>query len=468
MRTRLLARALVLFALVVVGAPVAQADDPLLALLRRLRATEDPEQRIVLLGTLAATNVSRAAEAVADVVQRDPELKVRRAAVGALAAMPLLDIEERLVALALKGGPRLVRATIARVFMDRPGGAALLVSRLQEPRTVPIERTLLIELLTRFHDDASLSALLTSARDPDPGVREAAWRALAERKDGLPQRSMVMGRLLAQALVDDTGLEVLDAFEPMLTAEHVPLLQPLATAPDHEVRLATRALIVRLNEEARQGAAAPRPAPPPQPPAPVGPADRYGGPKRPVHEEEVPPPPGSAKDRFDLVYACDCTASTYNSLIVLKKRILREFLSLKRLGASVRIGFVGYRDVDANRDRLDPADILLPTPNVRRVEAFFKRLESGGIDRNGASLAFALRTSLAQVPWRWNARRELQVLADDAMDDPKDAILTVGTHFRSDDIVAHIVYVRRTRLTVPPEFYALAAAGGRPDLELLD
>jgi hypothetical protein len=467
MRPRLLLVAVALCATFAHGAPHAAADDPLLTLLRRLRATEDPEQRIVLLGTLAASNVARAAEAVADVAHRDPELKVRRAAVGALAAMPLLDVEERLIALALKGGPRLVRATIARVFMDRHGGGASLVKRLQDPRTVPIERTLLIELLARFDDDATLSALLGSARDPDPGVCEAAWRALAQRKDGLPQRTLVVGRLLAQALVDDMVLEAFDAFDPMLTVEHVALIEPLAAARDPEVRHAARALILRLRDAARKEAATPKPSAPPQPPVPEGPAGRYGGPKRPVHEEEVPPPPGDPTQRFDLVYACDCTASTYTSLIVLKRRILDEFATLRRLGANVRVGFVGYRDVDVNRDRLDPADILLPTPNVRRIQAFFKRLESGGIDRNGASLAFGLRTSLGQMPWRWNARRELQVLADDAIDDPKDAILTVGTHFRADDVVAHVVYVRRTRLNVPPEFYALAAVGGRPELELM-
>lgn len=442
------------------GAP-ATADDPIHTLLRRLRATDDPLERLRLLEPLAASGVERGASALVDVVLRDPELSVRRAAVTALAGMRLEAAGKMLLSLVGAGGPRQVRETVADVFRTRPGGIAALLGRLQDPAATQVERVLVLEALARYEDDASRAALFERSRDADPAVREAAWRALALRRDAKDARLLLIAQLLRHSLEDGSALEALDAFEPALDASLVPALEHLAASPDAEVQDAAEALLACIPPP-------PPPAPPVAPGAPApAPDDRYAKPKQPVDDESVPPP-GMARPKYDLVYVCDVTGSTTVTLPLLKQRILDETAAFGRLGASVRVGFVGYRDVDVNRDQLHPEDILLLTLDRARLKAFLARLGAHGIDRNGASLAPALRVSLDRMPWRWRARREVQVLGDDDADDRADAILTVGMHFRADRTRTRVLYVRRTRNSVPPEYFDLAKAGGTVRPELLE
>jgi hypothetical protein len=255
----------------------AHADDPILNTLRRLRASDDPVERIRLISSLAATGIERGVVALMDVVQNDPELKVRRAAVTALAGMKHESVAERLVELVGLGGPRRVREIVAQRMRERKDGAELLVRRLDRETVTAVERALLLEVLAGFDDDLSRSVILTRCRDQDPGVREAAWRALARRDDAGTLRSTLIDRLLSLAPRDGSGAEVLDAFGDVMTSAHVPALERLAVASDDiEVRSAAEELILRVRDLPPDG---PPKAAGAQPPA--KPDDRYAKPDQP-------------------------------------------------------------------------------------------------------------------------------------------------------------------------------------------
>jgi hypothetical protein len=64
------------------------------------------------------------------------------------------------------------------------------------------------------------------------------------------------------------------------------------------------------------------------------------------------------------------------------------------------------------------------------------------------------------MPWRWDARREVALLADTGCDDAAAAGRTVSLHHRSDGTRTRVAYVLRTRGRMPTEYDDLARLGG--------
>ena len=447
--TRLAFAGAVLSWLAAVGAPALAGED-----VREFRAAlsheKDPERRIALLPRIAAVGGTAAALALAEILENDPDVRVRAAAARALGRTDAEKVIPLLVERAREGGPSLSRAAVARALSERHGGDAKVLEVLSDPKTSEGDRVLLLRSLAFFADAATRAALVAAAGAEAFSVRDAAARALAVRRDARGECLAALLRLLNEARGREAVLSALDAVEPALDVSMRPVLERIAASTDAAEREAATYLLAALTrlEAANAPGAAPKP-----------PADRYA---RPV-EDDGDTPYGrrhpSQRARYDIVYTIDATGSTTMTLEGLRDRILDEMALLLRLGASVRVGVVAYRGGHGTEARRS-MDILLPAFDPDRVAAFLRELKPGGVDERGAAVTAALGEALDRIPWRWDARRDVHLLADSVCDDPATAFATVSVHFRGDDTRTSICYVLRTRTKMPPEYADLARLGG--------
>jgi len=447
--------ALLVAGLCALGARAVAGDTAVERAIAALGRAKDPDERLRQVRRLQLLGGERASAALARLVGHDPVALVRAGAARALGFIASEDALELLLAAVVDGGPRIVRVALAEAVRRRAGEPALL-ARLADRRAPARERPLLLAALGSFADEPSLAVLVEHAGGADPALRDVALRALAVRADGRSEAEGVVRRWLENGRTPDELHAVLDVAELLVTPDMKPGLERVASFLDPALRESATWLldVLRVRQMAADHKEVER-----------APEDRYGkGSDHPV-DEPPPTPPGRA--RFDFVYVLDATGSTVATLPLLRTRILEEMALLVRLGSSVRVGVVAYRGGRSGSDRARRFQVLPPSYDPQRVRAFLEALESGGVDDRGASVALALEEALACTPWRWNARRSVQLFADSRCDDASRAALAVGVHFDADRTRTGIAYVLRTRTKMPPEYADLARLGGTGAPELL-
>ena len=77
-------------------------------------------------------------------------------------------------------------------------------------------------------------------------------------------------------------------------------------------------------------------------------------------------------------------------------------------------------------------------------------------------------TLLDRMGWRWNASRCVHLIADSKCHDPRTAKLVVRVHFAADTTRTRVVYVLRTRRSIPDEMKEIARLGGTGVVEVLE
>jgi hypothetical protein len=312
---------------------------------------------------------------------------------------------------------------------------------------------LALEALAWFEDRDTLERILSLSQGPADAVREVAWRTLARRRDAPAERRVAMIRVLAEARDAAAALAALDALLPAAHPDLKPIVERHAASLEPAVQSAAVHFLARVaatEEGAKPGGGGPPP-------------DRYAPPGGPP---EPPPPDAPPRARYDFVYALDVTGSTVATLPGLKTKVLDEVALLDRLGASVRVGMVAFRDGPRGGD-LAAFEILPPTFDRPRLEAFVRALEPRGVDASGAAIASALHEALDRTPWRWDAVRQVQLYADTGLDDARAAGETVEAHYRADATRTRVAFALRTRGVVPPGLADLARRGGTGTVELL-
>ncbi len=442
---------------------MAVADD---AALRKATAdlakAKDPKERLALVRVVMDVQGKRAARLLAKLVRDDPSIDVR---VGAARALGLIRAENALdlvIERVLRGGPRDVRAELARAVYRRTGGRDALLGALGKQRTGRLGKGLILRSLWPFDDETTHASLLEHVQGDDDYLRGEALHALVAR-DG--DRGKLVKRLL-RLLIESGGVDrvmpVLDAAESVL---HPSMRGPLASLQRSKhtpVREAADHLLValeKLETTAKQG----------EEEDAVDPEDRYdpgkAGRRTPPRETT----PGThTRPRFDLVFALDATGSTWGTLPEIKDRILREMDMLIHLGSSVRVGIIVYRGGRSETGKAQRFQMLAPTWDPNRVRAFLGRLKSGGVDDRGAPVAQALDDALDRVGWRWAAKRTVRLYADSRIEDPRRALRTVAIHYEADRTKTRVVYVLRTRTKMPPEYEELARRGGTKTPTVMD
>lgn len=457
MRARLRLLAAVVVGVASLAHPTRAADDVVLAIKAELRHAATPADRINLLPRLAALETPGAALALAERLRSDPDARVRAAAARCLGTSRAEGASGLLITAAEEGGPRVVREAVARALSRRPGGVERVVEALEAPGTSEADAVMLLMALAGFHDPVTLAFVLARAKSPSREVRNAAVRVLSMRRDARDVRLQAVLRALGDARDDEDVLTGLDAADALLD----PLLEPAvrlhAASPHPAVRSSATYVLARI----RAASAAPAKAPAPGAAHHGLPDDRYAPPDDGAEPpgETVPTPFLVPRGRVDVVYAVDVTGSTAATFDMLRRRIADEMALLTRVDVSLRVGVVAYRG-GHGPDARKFMSVLPLCFDLSRVTAFLDKIDNQGVDDHGAAVASALRVALDLACWRWDATRDVHVLADSGCDDVEDAKLRIGVHFQGDGTRTSIAYVERTRTRVPVELDELARIGG--------
>jgi hypothetical protein len=429
-----------------VGSP-ARVRDELRELARALRELPDPAERLERIPRLVELENSRTASILARLVREDPDATVRLAAAEALGPMRTDNARKLLLEALLHGNIASVRSSLARGLASREDGLSTVLTALEEVKGDVLARQLLLESLVLFDDDAARATLLRHASGKDPDLASVALRALRRSERG---RALLVPRL--RAILEksrDRGvlLEAVDLLEDLEEPSMRPLVERLKTFLEPDVRRAAAHLAARLKhvEAVRR--------------ARLKAESGYGA--------RTPPPPPPARPRYDLVFVVDVTGSTVVVLPELRERIRREMRLLRSLDASIRVGIVGYRMWKNLSAHVTPYEILPLTFDGERVERFLEDLRSRGPDSRGANISGGLQQGLARMSWREEAFRFAVLVADGPCHDETRAKNLVNVHFRGGATRTRVLYVLRTRRSVPPEMEELARGGGTSLVELL-
>jgi HEAT repeats len=440
-------RALLLLLILPLGAPKRPADE-LRDILQALRGAVGVDERIELAGRLAGLNDSRAAGHLARLVRQDPDASVRVAAARGLGRTRTDNDLDLLVELIQEGGPREVRATLAKSLNRKDDGVEELRKAFDGSRADALGKGLILRALGFFRDQTTGEVLQLHARGTDAGLRWQALRALRDRpKAGAALRSCLR-EALEKSRDRETLLQALDLLEDLEDESFLPLVVRLETFLEPVVRRAAGHLVAKLRylEAIRL--------------AGEGTPDGYGN-------RKIPPEPPT-RARFDLVFVIDVTGSTVVVLDDLKDRIRREMKIIERLGTSLRIGIVGYRMWKNLARHVRREEILPLTYDFERIETFLAELKSRGPDSQGAAVERGLWHGLARMGWRWNASRFVHLVADSKCHDAKAARLVVRVHFQADRTRTRVAYVLRTRRSIPDVMKEIARVGGTGLVEVVE
>lgn len=158
------------------------SDDGVAYLVRGLDAAKTSEEAAVWLSALGSTGNPRALPAI-EARLSSIDADVSAAAIWALRLLNVGRAEE-LIAKALDSTRETDRAMAVKVLAFRPTSAhtiAALVGRLQHDPAPTVRAAVIRETQALFAKNATLHQALEQAAkaDPDPGVRDAATRALA-------------------------------------------------------------------------------------------------------------------------------------------------------------------------------------------------------------------------------------------------------------------------------------------------
>jgi hypothetical protein len=317
------------------------------------------------------------------------------------------------------------------------------------PRADALTRGLAVEAAGLLADARSLHALLALVTSDDAHLRTEALRALARRADGRePLRELLVETLRKRRDIG-TVMAILDLVEERPDPGLIPDIEPLTTFLEPVVKDAAEHALAVLRYEKQKALAK------------KADADGYA----------VNPPPGSPgppgpRPRFDLVFAFDSTGSLAGQMPAILERIRGRYRFLADLGSDVRVGIVVFRDARRGEHR-EPVTILPLTHDLVAVEAFLAKVRTSGVDSQGAAVRLGLTEGLGRMTWREKASRTFILIADTRCDDPKTCAAIAAMHRKADGTRVRVLYVLRTRGTIPDDLKELARAGGGA-LEVLE
>ncbi len=445
------------------GAASAVANPDLKKIQSALASSADAAGRIAQVPRIVAIGGARAASLLSHLVSHDGDLRVRIEAAKGLGKIEAENATKLIVDHLEQGGTRGLRHALRTSLAARADGSTQALAAIGKASDAGAS-VLLLHALQALRDQQSFDVLVQLVRSEREDLRMSAMTALVNRRDQDEKRLAVLARLLTEARATSDVLQLLDVLEGHLHATMKPALKRHASSLEPAVREAAEFLLRQLTIKQHMAAKAKA-----KRPAPVkDPDSRYAKPKG-DEDDETDDPPGDPdpqpKTRFDLVYAFDATGSARAGLPTLRERIRAEMDLLLRSGASLRVGVLAYRGGHSPEGRKRLMDVLPLTFDTARVLHFLETVEARGTDDRGAAVAPALREALDRMPWRWRARRTVQIFADSDVDDPQDAARVVRQHFQTDRTRTRIAYMLRTRTKVPRALHDLARLGGTAVVE---
>ena len=454
--------------IVVTSASTALAGPNLKQIQAALARSEGAAERLAQIPRIVAIGGARAASLLSHLVSHDGDLVVRIEATKALGKIEAANATKLLLKHLQAGGPRRLRSAIRNSLAARADGSAAIRAALGNAKDANT-RALLIHALQAQRDEDSLAVLFQLVRSEAEMLRTPARVALVRRGDQKERCIALLARLLSEARATSDVLQLLDLLDGHTHATMKPALKRHASSLEPAVRDSAEFLLRQLKRnqqmEAKKKAQAKKPA------KPDDPDSRYAKPERDDDDDETDDPPGEPdgdpKTRYDIVYAIDATGSAGVNFPTLRERMKAEMDLLLRSGTSLRVGVVIYRGGRSVVERRRAMEILPLTFDTAKVRKFLDGAKARGVDERGAAVAPALREALDRMPWRWRARRVVQLFADSGVDDPQDAARTVRQHFQADRTRTRVAYVLRTRTQVPKEFGELARRGGTGVVELI-
>jgi hypothetical protein len=116
-------------------------------------------------------------------------------------------------------------------------------------------------------------------------------------------------------------------------------------------------------------------------------------------------------DDLDLVFVMDTTGSMRRELEDLQANLVGIIRVLNRLAASLRVGFVAYRDRGEAYVTLQNPLEAMNAANLNQMVGFVGRLGASGGGDDPEAVDEALRQALA-MPWRSNAEGRIIVIGD--------------------------------------------------------
>jgi hypothetical protein len=275
---------------------------------------------------------------------------------------------------------------------------------------------------------------------------------LAGRSDGLDELVALLPVLLRKYRDPATVMTVLDLVEARPDVRHLPALEPLETFLDPVVKEAVAHVLAVLRHAQAKAAAR----------AAAAAAKEEGYEFAPPEVPPSPPP----RPRFDLVFALDSTGSVCAHLDQIRERIRSGYRYLVGLGSDVRVGIVAFRDQRTMR-KYPTLEVQPLTHDLSKVEEFLSGIRAGGADSRGAAASVGLHEGLDRMGWRRGATRAFTLIADSRLDEPARCCRTAAVHRAADGARIRVLYLLRTRRSVPDGVRKLAEVGGST-LELLE
>lgn len=367
------------------------------ALLVELEGEQNRTRRIDLVRRLGRVSTARGATALADIVRQDADAAVRIEAATALAGAASASATSRLCELAAEGGVESVRAAVRGALAGR-GGALLALGRQREAAGGdPLAGPLLVAALAHVVGRESRLELEALCRAPEPWVRSAALRALAERADCVALLPSLCDAVLSQDHDPDTVWTALD-LALRFDAEGLAVIAP------------------RLDGLVAEGFV--------RPVAAV--RARIAG--------ESTPDLG----RVDRVYCVQC-AGDGRPLLRWMEKDMAEFA---RTNAGGRVGLVVYRAPDAKAKDLEAEWTTRAFPlthDHERARRWLAATPLGGADAAGAPVDAGLRDALDRMPWRSGARRECTLVPAGPVARARAAEGRIRLHVTADAVTVRVL-----------------------------
>lgn len=139
-------------------------------------------------------------------------------------------------------------------------------------------------------------------------------------------------------------------------------------------------------------------------------AAERAAPVEPAPERGERPAPLTIDD-LDLVFVMDTTGSMRRELQDIQANLVGIIRVLNRLAASLRVGFVAYRDRGEGYITLQHPLQAMNASNLSQMVGFVGRLGASGGGDDPEAVDEALRQALA-MPWRSNAEGRVIVIGD--------------------------------------------------------
>lgn len=422
---------LLVVAVLLLASPQASRGDPGDAVeidrcAQTIRTSRDPVARSDAVRRLGRLRGDSVPVRLGNVVRDDPDADLRVEAAVALGTSPEPRAALQVVDLLAHGGTQGVRAALARSLSARKVEPESVIRELELRRRDPRAAAGLLEALGASEDPVCAGWLEMVARTRTGEQRECALRALANHRAG----GTVLPDLIPDLLAAETDVDCLvtllacaERHGDQRVQQHGARLVAMKSAPvgwalaNAEAHIADRA--ARGKGEA--GATAPR-----------------------------------VRDLKDVVYVVHQTPDLPNDY----REIRSQLAQSRPQWEDVRVGVVAYLEPNHRRTRPE-YNVLAPTRDLAKLDAYFEKLIAQTSDPRGIGSAAAIEDAFARTAWRWDAVRTVILHADDDPRDLQRACDAVSLHTRADGTKFRISFRKdRPGRDVPRGLERLAKAGG--------